>query len=151
MAALHRGRFMAAALLTPLVVSLAACGGSSSGGDKDAGEGGSGACPSEISDTASTGLPSDIPAPDGASAPYSYFPQGATKVWNFAIDGTADDLVSLRDAYDDTLTGKGYEIEGTDQEPGHEAESEFKGPHEGTTNFRTLCDGKVVLRLKVTS
>jgi hypothetical protein len=141
---------MAVAMLSPLIVSLAACGGSSSGGDKDA-VGGAGACPSEISGTASQALPSDVPAPAGASAPYDYFPQGATKVWNFALDGSASDLVSLRDAYDDALTAKGYEIEGTDQEPGHEAESEFKGPHLGTTNFRALCTGKVVFRLKLTS
>jgi hypothetical protein len=149
MSARMRGRLMAAALVSPLVFGLAACGGSSSGGESD--QGGSGPCPSDISSTAPTGLPSDLPAPSGASAPYDYFPQGATKVWNIALDGTAADLVSLRDAYDNTLKAQGYSIEGTDQEPGHEAESEFKGAHDGTTNFRTLCDGKVVLRLKITS
>jgi hypothetical protein len=151
MAVLQHGRFMAAAVLSPLVIALSACGGSSSGGAPDNEGTSPAACPTDISGTAGTALPSDVPAPAGASTPYDYFPQGATKVWNFAIDGTADDLVSLRDTYDDALTAKGYEIEGTDQEPGHEAESEFKGPHTGTTNFRALCTGKVVFRLKVTS
>jgi hypothetical protein len=150
MSAHHRGRFTAVALLSPIVFMLVACGGSSGGGTKtDAG--GTAVCPSEATGTASTGIPSDIPAPQGASAPYDYFPQGATKVWNFALDGTANDLVKLRDAYDKALQAKGYEIEGTDQEPGHEAESEFKGAHQGTTNFRVLCAGKVVFRLKLTS
>ena len=146
-----RGR-LAAAAVAPLLLLLAACGGSSSGGEKDAdAEGGTGACPSTISEQASTQPPKDVPTPAGADTAYEYFPQGATKVWNFALDGTAGDLVSLRDAYDKVLTSKGYEIEGTDAEENAEAESEFKGPHEGTTNFRTLCDGKVVLRLKLIS
>ena len=150
MTASLRGR-LAAAAVAPSLLLLAACGGSS-GGDNDAdAEGGTGACPGTISEQASTQPPKDVPIPDGAGTAYEYFPQGATKVWNFALDGSADELVSLRDAYDKVLEAKGYDIEDTDAEEGHEAESEFKGPHEGTTNFRTLCDGKVVLRLKLTS
>jgi len=155
MTARLRGRFIASAVITPLFVLLAACGGSSSGGEEPGDEGEAGAanatCPSSITETASTPLPSDVPLPDGASDPYEYFAQGATKVWNVALDGSPDDLASLRDSYDDTLKGKGYEIEGTDAEAGFEAESEFKGAHDGTTNFRPLCKGKVVLRLKLTS
>lgn len=143
---------MAGVLLTPLLASLAACGGSSSGGEPDnEEEGGSGPCPSSIAASASTQPPSDVPTPSGASTAYDYFAQGATKVWFFALDGDAGELAGLRDAYDHQLEGDGYEIEDTDQETGHEAESEFKGPHTGTTNFRTLCDGKVVFRLKLTS
>ena len=149
-----RGRIAAPVLAVPLAALLAACGGSSSGGEPGGErEGGAAnsACQSDITQTASTGLPSDIPAPDGASAPYEYFAQGATKVWYFALDGTPADLASLRDSYDNTLKAKGYEIEGTDQEENAEAESEFKGAHEGTTNFRPLCKGKVNFRLKLTS
>ena len=154
MTARMRGRFIAPVVALPLAVMLAACGGSSSGGDEDKDKeagAANAACPADITQTASTPLPNDIPAPDGAGDPYGYFATGATKVWNFAIDGTPDDLVSLRDGYDDTLKGQGYEIEDTDAEEGFEAESEFKGPHEGTTNFRPLCKGKIVFRLKVTS
>ena len=155
MTARMRGRFIASALAVPLAVTLAACGGSSSGGgdgDSDS-EGGAAnvACPANISDTASTPIPSDIPAPEGASDPYQYFAQGATKVWYFALDGAPADLPSLRDSYDNALTGKGYKIKDTDNEENAEAESEFGGPHHGTTNFRPLCKGKVNFRLKVSS
>src|SRR3954452_372564 len=153
MTALRRGR-LAAVAIVPLFAVLVACGGSSSGGDQDAdtdAEGGTGPCPASISETASTQPPDDVPTPDGADSAYEYFPQGATKVWNFALDGEAGDLATLRDDYNKQLEDADYEIEGTDQEENAEAEAEFKGPHEGTTNFRTLCDGKVVLRLKLTS
>jgi hypothetical protein len=151
-----RGRVVASTLLAPLLVTLAACGGSSSGGSPSGGEetqagGTAAACPSDISKTASTPLPSDVPTPEGASSAYDYFPQGATKVWYFAIAGSPSELPSLRDAYDNTLKSKGYKIHDTDQESNSEAESEFGGPHHGTTNFRPLCDGKVVFRLKLTS
>ena len=144
----HRGRWFAAALTPCMVVALAACGGS----DKDKNQGGgnaTGACPSNISTAVSTALPSDVPSPSGTA--YDYSSQGQTKVWFFAIDGTPGQLANLRDAYDQQLTGQSYKIEGTDQEPNAEAESEFSGPHEGTTNFRPLCTGKVVFRLKLTS
>ena len=145
-----RGRLIAAAALVPLVVGLAACGGSSEG-DKDSEGTVPQTCPTDINQTASTPLPSDVPAPSASATPYAYFAQGATKVWFFVLDGDPDQLVSLRDAYDSTLRARGYEIKGTDQEPGHEAESDFKGAHEGTTNFRALCTGKVNFRLKLTS
>ena len=154
MTARLRGRLLAPAVAIPLAGVLAACGGSSSGGggepDAEAGAANA-ACPSTISQTASQAVPSDIPTPDGASSPYEYFAQGATKVWNFALDGSPEDLTSLRDSYDHTLKAQGYRIEGTDQEEGFEAESEFKGAHDGTTNFRALCKGKVVFRLKLAS
>jgi hypothetical protein len=148
-----RGRLLAPALAVPLAVMLAACGGSSSGGGDQDHETSlaNAACSADINQSASQAVPSDVPAPAGASAPYRYFPQGATKVWYFALDGSPSDLTSLRDTYDDTLKAKGYEIEGTDQEENAEAESEFKGAHEGTTNFRPLCKGKVNFRLKLTS
>lgn len=149
-----RGRWLTPALAIPLAVSLASCGGSSSGGDKDKDKEAGAAnapCSSDITKTASTGLPSDVPAPNGTSSPYEYFVTGATKVWFFALDGEPGDLPSLRDSYDDTLKAQGYEIEDTDQEENAEAESEFKGAHEGTTNFRPLCKGKVNFRLKLTS
>jgi hypothetical protein len=141
-------RFAAFAVAIPLVVGgLASC---SSEGDKDK-TNATAACPSNISGTASTPLPSDIPAPTGAAAPYDYSNQGKTQVWFFALNGSPDQLPSLRDAYNTQLSGKGYKLGDTDQEEGAEAEGEFSGPHDGTTNFRPLCTGKVVLRLKITS
>jgi len=139
-------RFAALAVAIPLVVGVAGCGDNEK--DKDKGNANA-ACPSTLSNTVSTQLPSDLPSPGGS--PYDYSNQGKTQVWFFAVDGTPDNLASLRDAYDSQLTGKGYKIEGTDQEEGAEAESDFSGPHDGTTNFRALCTGKVVVRLKLTS
>ena len=140
------GRLTAAVIAVPLILALAACGDSDK---KKASEAANAACPSSISQTASTALPSDIPSPGGNA--YDYTSQGKTQVWFFAVDGSADQLPTLRDGYDTKLTAQGYKIEGTDQEEGAEAESDFSGPHEGTTNFRPLCSGKVVLRLKLTS
>ena len=144
-----RGRVVAPVLLGSLVLGLSACGGDSD--KKKLEELANVACTSDITQTAATQLPSDVPAPSGASTAYQYFAQGATKVWYFAIDGAPADLTSLRDSYDQSLTSAGYKIEGTDQEENAEAESEFSGAHDGTTNFRPLCKGKDVLRLKLTS
>lgn len=139
-------RLVALAVALPLLVGMAGCGGDSEGkGNANA------ACSADISKTASTQVPSDVPSPSGSASAYDYSSQGKTQVWFFALDGSADNLASLRDSYDNQLTGKGYKIEGTDQEEGAEAESEFSGPHDGTTNFRALCTGKVVLRLKLNS
>ena len=145
MSAGPRGRFMAAALAVPLVVALAAC-------DNDkakAKEAAKAPCPSTITQTASTPLPGDMPSPGGTV--YDYSTQGKTQFWFVAVDGSPDQLESLRDGYNTTLTGKGYKIEGHDQEDGAEAEAEFSGPHEGTTQFIPLCSGKVRVRIKLTS
>jgi hypothetical protein len=143
-----RGRLTAAGVVVPLIITLAACGDD----DKEkAKENASASCPTNITQTAATPLPSDVPAPTGGSSAYESESQGATKFWFFAVDGTPDDLARLRDAYDDTLKGKGYDIKGTDQEEGAEAESEFEGPHGGTTQFIPLCQGKVRVRVKLES
>lgn len=135
-------RVAALAIAIPLVAGLVSCSGSEKNNANAA-------CPAELSNTVSTQLPSDVPSPSGPA--YKYSNQGKTQVWYFAVDGSADQLASLRDGYDSQLTGKGYKIEGSDQEEGSEAESDFSGPHDGTTNFRPLCTGKVVLRIKLTS
>ena len=145
MSAGPRGRFIAAALAVPLVIALAACDDE----EKKAKEAASAPCPSNISQTASTPLPSDIPSPGGTV--YDYNSQGKTQFWFVAIDGGPDQLESLRDTYNTTLTGKGYTIKHTDQEDGAEAEAEFSGAHEGTTQFIPLCSGKVRVRIKTTS
>jgi len=142
----RRGWWFAAAFAPLLVVALAAC---SDNDKKNAEKNATAACPSTINNSVSTALPSDVPTPSGTA--YRYSKQGKTQVWFYAVDGSADQLPSLRDSYDQQLTGKGYKIEGTDQEEGAEAESEFSGAHDGTTNFRPLCTGKVTFRLKLTS
>jgi hypothetical protein len=144
----RRARVLAVTAMMPLLVGLAACGGD----DDEEGEGNvPTVCPSDASETASTQPPDDIPLPDGADGAYAYFPQGATKVWNLAIDGEPSDLRQLRDDYFAQLEEADYEIEDTDAEEGFEAEGEFNGPHEGTAKFRPLCTGKVVVTLKLLS
>jgi hypothetical protein len=152
MTAHPRGR-LAAVAIVPLFALLVACGGSSEGdtdADTDA-EGGTGPCPASVSETASTQLPKDVPTPEGADTAYQYGVTGATKAWFFAIDGEPGDLESLRDSSSDALENAGYEIEGEDAEENAEAEAEFTGPHEGTAVFNNLCEGKVGLRVKLTS
>jgi hypothetical protein len=149
MAQSRRGRVLAVTAIMPLLLGLAACGGSD---EDDEGEGNVPiVCPSEASETASTQPPDDIPLPEGADSAYAYFPQGATQVWNLALDGEASDLEQLRDDYFAQLEDADYEIEGTDAEESFEAEGEFNGPHEGTAKFRPLCEGKVVVTLKLLS
>lgn len=140
-----RSRFAAAALAVPLVIAMAACDNDKENAKKAA----SSPCPATISQAASTALPADVPSPGGTV--YEYNSQGKTQFWFAAIDGTPDQLASLRDSYNSTLTGKGYSIKGHDQEAGAEAEAEFSGPHEGTTQFIPLCSGKVRVRIKLTS
>lgn len=142
-----RGHVAVAALTVPILFGAVACGDK---GEEKAKAAASSPCPSDLTASASTPVPGDVPVPDGANA-YSYNSQGKTRIWFLALDGRGSDLTSLRDAFDNALKGKGYEIEGTDQEPGAEADSEFKGPHEGTSNFQPVCSGKVRLRLKLTS
>ena len=147
MSATPSGRVIAAVLAAPLVLALASCGDNAETKAKKA----AGIpCPSSANQTSSTPLPADVPAPSGGTV-YEYDSQGKTRFWFVAVAGTPDQLVSLRDAYNSQLVGKGFTIEGHDQEPGAEAESEFKGPHEGTTQFQQLCTGKVRVRIKLTS
>src|SRR4051812_39406147 len=74
MSAGPRGRIVAAALAVPLLLALAAC----SDGDKDKAKAAASAtCPGNITQTASTPLPSDVPSPGGTV--YDYNTQGKTK------------------------------------------------------------------------
>lgn len=143
----RRARFLAGALAVPLAVALSGCGNDNK--DKDKAQAGS-ACPTDLSGTASQQLPSDFPGLSDQTL-YRFDSQGKTQVWFAAADGGPDDLAKIRDEVNDGLEAKGYEIEGTDQEEGAEAEAEFKGPHTGTINVRPLCTGKVVVRYKLES
>ncbi len=107
-------------------------------------------CPTEIDVKAAQQLPADVPAPTGATV-YRNDAQGKTQVWFASLQGVPDDIVKVRDQVASDLAAKGYEIEGKDQEPGAEAEAEFKGPHEGTIQVRTLCQDRLVVRYKLTA
>jgi len=150
MTARRRGHFAAFAII-PLFALAVACGGSSEGEEGEDEGSSTAACPSSITATASTQLPDDVPAPEGADSAYQYGVTGATKAWFFAQDGEPEDLESVRDSYVDALEGAGYEIEDEDAEENAEAEAEFKGPHEGTVVVNNLCEGKVGIRIKLTT
>lgn len=140
-------RLAAVAVSVALVLAFAGCGE----GDKNkARQAAASPCPASLGGATAAPVPTDLPTPDGATV-FDHLTQGKTGIWQLALPGGPSDLVRLRDAYDDALRAHGYGIDHTDQEPGAEAESEFTGPHDGTTNFRPLCSGRVVLRLKLTS
>ena len=48
-----------------------------------------------------------------------------------------------------TTVAFGYTVEGTDQEPGYEAEAELAGTHEGTLKVSPLCTGLLEVRYKI--
>lgn len=141
---------LAALAALPLLLGVAAC----SEEDKDkagAARVAATPCPDGLdTDRAAEELPPDFPSLSGARL-YRLESQGKTKIWYATLDGGTDDLVPVRDRIVDGLKGKGYDIEGTDQEQGAEAEAEFKGPHEGTVRTRPLCDGHVEIRYKLES
>ncbi|MCW2498475.1 MAG: hypothetical protein JWN87_151 [Frankiales bacterium] len=75
--------------------------------------------------------------------------QGKTVVVFASTAGTLDDVVKVRDAVLDALTGQGYTKGGTDQEPGIEAEGEFAGKAEGTIKVKPLCTDRLEVRYKI--
>lgn len=140
-----RGRVLAGAVVVPLLLTATACEKDKNASNKRAEQ----ACGAEVSQTASTPLPADLPVVEGVA--YRYDAQGKTRFWYVAVPGAGADVVSIRDRAKEALTAKGYTIKGSDQEPGVEAEAEFAGPHDGTIQVRTLCSGKDVIRYKLES
>ena len=139
-------RVKAALIALPLALTLAAC-------DKDAKEAKENStkpCGSEFSGTPGTAFPSDVPGLDGQTV-YGYQSQGKTQDWFATVDGTRDDIVKTRDAVNDKLKGASYTIKGTDQEKGIEAESEFRGKHEGSIQVQVACEGKLRIRYRLES
>lgn len=139
---------LAALAALPLLLGVAACSEEDKAG---AARVAAAPCPDGL-DTARAAeeLPPDFPGVSGSRL-YRFDSQGKTKIWYATLDGGTDDLVPVRDRIVDGLKSKGYDIEGTDQEQGAEAEAEFKGPHEGTVRTRPLCDGHVEIRYKLES
>ncbi len=94
---------------------------------------------------APTTLPFGLPATDG-EAILNVTSQGSTTVAFAKVDGGRDRIVEVRDDVLADLTAAGYEVVGTDQEPGYEAEAEIAGPHEGTIKVSPLCEGLLEVR-----
>lgn len=95
-------------------------------------------------------LPLDLPLTDGETV-LRVVTQGATTVAFASEPGGRDDIVAVRDEVLDDLREVGYEVVGTDQEPGYEAEAEISGPHTGTVKVSPLCTGLLEVRYKLES
>lgn len=141
-----RSTTKALALLLALPIALTAC----EKDKKEAEKASKTACGSEFSGTPSKPLPNDVPGPSDRTV-YDYNSQGKTEQWFATTSGTRDDIVKTRDAIADQLKGAGYEIEGSDQEKGIEAEAEFKGPHNGSLQVQVACEGKLRIRYRLES
>ncbi len=75
--------------------------------------------------------------------------QGKTVVAFTSTTGGRDDIVDVRDQVLDQLKANGFTVEGTDQEPGYEAEAELSGAVDGTIRVKPLCTGRLEIRYKL--
>ena len=75
--------------------------------------------------------------------------QGRTTVAFTSAAGGRDDIVAVRDKVLGLLKAQGFKVDGTDQEPGYEAEAELSGPVDGTLRVKPLCTGRLEIRYKI--
>lgn len=145
----HQRNGLVALAMLPVLLSVAGCGKEAE--EKAARARIAAPCPGGLgTDKASEQLPTDFPGLTGSRL-YRFESQGKTRIWYATVDGGTDDIVPVRDRIVDALKAKDYEIEGTDQEKGSEAEAEFKGAHAGTVRTRPLCQGHLEIRYKLES
>lgn len=83
-------------------------------------------------------LPAGFPTVAGFVATYTVT-QGKTVLVRGAVAGRPSDIVAERDRGLATIRAQGYQVTGSDQEPGFEADGDFTGPHPGDINVKTLC------------
>ena len=93
-------------------------------------------------------LPLDLPLTEGGTV-LSVTSQGSTTVAFASLPGDRDDIVAVRDQVLDDLAEAGYEVVGTDQEPGYEAEAELSGTRPGSLKVSPLCEGLLEVRYKI--
>ena len=105
-------------------------------------------CGVQASPTTASALPYGIPLSKGETV-LRVAKQGATVVAFASLPGGRDDVVAVRDAVLEDMAALGYAVEGTDQEPGYEAEAQVAGPHTGTLRVKPLCEGLLEVRYKV--
>ena len=136
----HARRLFLAAVVVPVSLTAAACGGSSSGGAPSAANS---PCNLPAADS-SAALPSGFPSPAGATF-YQVSTQGKTKIYFAYVAGT--DVVATRDAIKAQLVAAGFKINGSDQEPNTEAELDAdSSAHGGTLQVIHFCQGQLRLR-----
>ena len=101
------------------------------------------ACPSPTFLTGAPAVPSYLPKLPEESV-FNYLTQGKTRIWDLSTTGRPAVLVKLRDRIVHKLQAAGLTLKGEDQEPGHEAEAEYGGAHDGHIRIRNLCRGYTV-------
>jgi hypothetical protein len=89
-------------------------------------------------------LPTGFPTVTGWTSTQAVT-QGRTHAIRGSLRGDAGDIVAVRDAAVARIVAAGYIKTGSDQEPGSEADADFRGPHEGNINVRVLCRDYLVL------
>ena len=142
-------RALCAIAAIPLVVGLAACGGSSDGENEEEESTAAGAsCDGLLKPAdAAAALPAELPSPSDAVF-YAVETQGATKRYFARVEG--DDFVKERDDLKAQFESKNLKILGTDQEE-VEAEFEFETTTgtEGSVQVISLCKDNLRIRWRV--
>ena len=73
--------------------------------------------------------------------------QGKTRIVYASTDGKRDDIVSVRNEVAAALTGDGYRVTHTDQEPTFEAEATVtKNGTDDSIQVQPLCNGRLRVR-----
>lgn len=94
--------------------------------------------------------PADLKVPASAHLYASEGPFGKTERFLAVVEGTPEDLASVRDEAQQELVSAGFTSLSTDQEEGAEAEAHLKGS-DNTVDIQVapLCDGKIRIRYTV--
>lgn len=137
--------YVAAAAVPLLLLGATACSDKDKENKENAGKSCDGVLKPASADAA---LPGTIPAGVTGATFFEKATAGKTTQYFAYVTGT--DLTGTRDTIKNALSGAGYEIEGTDQEEGAEAEAEFKGKGvEGSVQVIPLCQNTLRIRYKV--
>jgi hypothetical protein len=107
------------------------------------------ACPAAIGGTPERKPPAELAFPAGAHVYVSEGPFGKTERFYAAVDGSVDDLETMRDTATQALLDAGFKLLTKDAEPPIEAEGHVDGPYMVSVQVTELCDAKLRLRYTV--
>jgi hypothetical protein len=114
------------------------------------GSGGSArACPDAIGGTPERTPPAELAFPDGAHVYVSEGPFGRTERFYAVVDGSVDELETMRDTATQALLDAGFKLLTKDAEPPIEAEGHVDGKYMVSVQVTELCDSKLRLRYTV--
>ncbi|MDP9102248.1 MAG: hypothetical protein M3N21_08915 [Actinomycetota bacterium] len=77
--------------------------------------------------------------------------QGKTTAVRGVVAGAPGAIVTDRDTVFTQIKAAGYQVTGSDQEPGFEADGDFTGPHPGNINVKLLCQGHLLVTYTFTA